>query len=73
MGVKSVAIMNVKKMKKYNDYTKEELIKVIENKNKTIASLNGKVWYYKSMFIYKKDQLTKYKQRAKIDLLDKEV
>ena len=36
-------------MKKYQDYTKEQLIKVIEEKNITISRLNGEVYYYKNI------------------------
>lgn len=30
---------------KYQDYTKEQLIKTIKLKNKTISRLNGKIYY----------------------------
>lgn len=32
-------------MQKYQNFSKEELIKVIDNKNHTIYSLNGKINY----------------------------
>lgn len=34
-------------MKKYKDYTKEQLLDVIKLKNDTIYKLNGRVYYYK--------------------------
>ena len=36
-------------MKKYEDYTKEELLSVIKYKNDTISRLNGSVYYYKRL------------------------
>lgn len=49
-------------MKKYADYTKEQLLEVISEKNKTIAKLNGQVYYYKGTAKYHKN---KYKQEKR--------
>lgn len=48
-------------MKKYKDYTKEQLIKVIEEKNITISRLNGEVYYYKNF----KDKYQKLKKDSR--------
>lgn len=49
-------------MRKYAEYTKEQLLEVICNKNKTIAKLNGQVYYYKGTAKHYKN---KYKQEKK--------
>ena len=46
-------------MKKYQECTKEELLKVIINKNKTINKLNGQVYYYKKNAEYQKEKYRK--------------
>ena len=48
-------------MKKYQDYTKEQLIKVIEEKNITISRLNGEVYYHKDF----KDKYQKLKKESR--------
>ena len=47
-------------MKKYQEYTKQELLSVIQQKNKTIQKLNGQVYYYKKNKSYYKDAQKKY-------------
>lgn len=48
-------------MKKYKDESKNELISIIENKNKTICKLNGKVYYLKKINEYYKNKKVRVK------------
>lgn len=48
---------------KYKNYTKEQLQAVIQKKNATISTLNGKVWYYKNDTKYYKNRLKKEKEK----------
>lgn len=50
---------------KYKNYTKEQLQAVIREKNATISTLNGKVWYYKHDARYYKNRLKKEKEKNK--------
>lgn len=50
---------------KYKNYTKEQLQAVIQKKNATISTLNGKVWYYKNDAKYYKNRLKKEKEKNK--------
>lgn len=48
---------------KYKNYTKEQLQAVIQKKNATISTLNGKVWYCKNDSKYYKNRLKKEKEK----------
>lgn len=50
-------------MKKYRDYTKEQLLDVIILKNSMINRLNGKVHYYQEMTKYYKEKYKKEKKK----------
>lgn len=50
---------------KYKSYTKEQLQTVIQKKNATISTLNGKVWYYKHNAEHYKNRLKKEKEKNK--------
>lgn len=50
---------------KYKNYTKEQLQAVIQKKNATISTLNGKVWYCKNDAKYYKNRLKKEKEKNK--------
>lgn len=50
---------------KYKNYTKEQLQAVIREKNATISTLNGKVWYCKNDAKYYKNRLKKEKEKNK--------
>lgn len=52
-------------MKKYQDYTKEELLNVIKDKNNTIQKLNGQVYYYRKMKKHYKEAQAKYYKKLK--------
>lgn len=52
-------------MKKYLEYTKEQLLQVISDKNKTINRLNGQVYYYKKSVEYYKDRYRKERNKWK--------
>ena len=57
-------------MKKYQDYTKEQLIKVIEEKNITISRLNGELYYRKDIEKkfnqYKKSKQASYEKMQRL-------
>ena len=46
-------------MEKYKNYTKEQLLEVIEEKNKMIYKINGRVYYYKKLAEHLKKQRRK--------------
>lgn len=43
-------------MKKYQNMTKAELIEIIAEKNKTIARINGEMYYLKKWYKYHKQK-----------------
>lgn len=43
-------------MKKYQNMTKAELLEVIAEKNKTIARINGEMYYLKKWYEYNKQK-----------------
>ena len=50
-------------MKKYQDYTKAELLNIIKDKNNTIQKLNGQVYYYRRMKNHYKEAQVKYYEK----------
>ena len=50
-------------MKKYQDYSKAELLNVIKDKNNTIQKLNGQVYYYRRMKNHYKEAQAKYYEK----------
>ena len=56
-------------MKKYQDYTKEQLLEVIKEKNNTIMSLNGSVYYYKRLDELHKETIKNQKHRLLLEYL----
>ena len=52
-------------MKKYQQYTKEELLNIIKDKNRTKSKLNGQVYYYKKSKEYYKKAQQKYYDKLK--------
>jgi len=46
-------------MKKYQNMTKAELLEVIAEKNRTIARINGEMYYLKKWYEYNKQKKQK--------------
>ena len=59
-------------MKKYQNMTKAELIEVIAEKNKTIARINGEMYYLKKWYDYHKQKKQEFYNKLYAEFREEE-
>lgn len=57
-------------MKKYQYMTKAELIEVIAEKNKTIARINGEMYYLKKWYEYHREQKQRFYEKMQAEKMN---